>query len=291
MTRYRIRHTTHYRYASDVSLSHQVLRVEPRTTSAQQVLEATAEITPRAADEMRGLDGFGNHQRTLMFDTAHRELMVDASSAVLLNPTLPPDPHRTPAWEDVVQACLYQPSEDALAAACFAYPSHFTPVDAALEAFARESFTPNRPVLDAAIHLNRRIFKTFKFDAEATTIDTRPAEVLAERRGVCQDFAHLMLAAMRALHLPVRYVSGYLLTRPPAGKEKLVGADASHAWVAIWIPGSGWVDLDPTNGLLPFDEHITLGWGLDYGDVAPVVGVVYGGGKQKLDVSVDVSVA
>lgn len=286
--RYDIRHQTTCRYASDVSVSHQLLHLEPRPTAQQRVQSCRLDVRPNPTVERVSIDTHGNHERSITIERPHRELLIEARSVVDLEPTFVPEAERTPAWEDVAAACRQCVDDSALLAARFAFPSHFTPLDDCLEDFARESFSKGRPVLAAATELNQRIFDNFTFDPAATTVSTLPPEVLKKKRGVCQDFTHLMIACLRSLRLPARYVSGYLLTRPPEGKERLVGADASHAWVSIWIPGSGWIDLDPTNGLLPSVEHITVGWGLDYADTCPVAGVVYGGGEQTLDVAVDV---
>jgi len=287
--RYDIRHRTTCRYAGDVSVSHQLLHLEPRPTAQQRVQSCTLSVDPRPTVERASIDTHGNHQRSLTIERPHRKLVIEAHSVVDLEPTFVPEATRTPSWEQVVEACRQCRDDSALLAARFGFPSHFTPLDAAIEDFARASFSEGRPVLAAAIELNERIFDGFTFDPKATTVNTMPPEVLRKKRGVCQDFTHLMLACLRSLRLPARYVSGYLLTRPPEGRERLVGADASHAWVSLWIPGSGWIDLDPTNRMLPSVEHITVGWGLDYADTCPVAGVVYGGGEQTLDVAVDVT--
>jgi transglutaminase-like putative cysteine protease len=157
--------------------------------------------------------------------------------------------------------------------------------------FARASFHPRRPLLDAAIDLMHRIHDEFRFDPSATTITTPVSRVLEERHGVCQDFAHLQISCLRALGLPARYVSGYLLTYPAPGMEKLQGADASHAWISVWAPEAGWVDFDPTNGIIPADEHITVAYGRDYNDVSPISGLLLGGNRQKMTIAVDVTVA
>ncbi|MGE4221574.1 MAG: transglutaminase family protein, partial [Alphaproteobacteria bacterium] len=178
---------------------------------------------------------------------------------------------------------------DSLAAYEFSFDSPFTATDADLEALVVPSFQPGRPILEAALDLTARIYREFAYDPTATTLATPVAEVVRMRRGVCQDFAHLQLACLRRIGLPARYVSGYLLTYPPPGGQKLIGADASHAWLSIWCPGSGWVDLDPTNNKIPRDEHITLAWGRDYGDVSPIRGVIVGGAAQSMEVAVDVN--
>jgi transglutaminase-like putative cysteine protease len=200
-----------------------------------------------------------------------------------------PEPARTPAWETVAQQ-LAAPARPAVLDACqFLFPSPLVTVGPAAAAYARPSFAPGRPVLDCALDLIRRIHTEYSYDKSATTIDTPVEQVLADRKGVCQDFAHLAISCLRALGLAARYVSGYLETLPPPGKPKLEGADASHAWVSLFIPDSGWVDLDPTNNLIPGESHITLAWGRDYGDVTPVKGVVMGGGAHTLSVTVDVT--
>ena len=192
------------------------------------------------------------------------------------------DPDASPAWEDVR-------SDDGFNVASeFRYPSPYVEPAPALAAFALESFTERRPLVAAAVALMHRIHDEFKFDPGSTTITTPATRVLEERHGVCQDFAHLEIACLRSLGLPARYVSGYLLTDPPPGQPRLVGADASHAWLSVWCPRNGWVDLDPTNAVLPDTRHVTIAWGRDYGDVSPLRGVVLGGGHHELYVGVSV---
>lgn len=285
---YEVRHRTDYTYSAPVALSHHLLHLEPRTTFRQRVHAQSLLVEPMPAWGDRRQDAFGNPARAITIDREHKHLAVEARATVEVALPTWPEPGLTEPWERVVAACRGASEAGALGAARFAYASPFTPTDEALEDYARESFRQGRPVLEAAAELNHRIFADFEFDPEATSLATPVAEVFRLRRGVCQDFAHLMLAALRALGLPARYVSGYLLTHPPAGQERMVGADVSHAWVSLWVGGAGWVDLDPTNDLLPTDGHITLGWGRDYGDVSPIVGVVYGGGGHELSVAVDV---
>jgi transglutaminase-like putative cysteine protease len=166
--------------------------------------------------------------------------------------------------------------------------SRLTTPNLEIEDYAAKSFRSGRPLLDAAIELNQRIFEDFIFDPAATDISTPISQVMRERRGVCQDFAHVMLAALRAMRIPARYVSGYILTHPPPGQPRLQGADASHAWISVWSPESGWTDLDPTNGLVVSDEHITIAYGRDYDDISPIGGVLLGGGDHTVSVGVDV---
>jgi transglutaminase-like putative cysteine protease len=250
-------------------------------------------IEPAPAANEAVEDYFGNASSVLTIEERHSELVIQARSTVeVVAPELPVPADTTP-WEQVPAKAqgTSMGGSGGLDVGVLQYVSasrHTRAVRAALD-YARPSFAAGRPILEAALDLTRRIHGDFAFDSAATDISTPVAHVLKERRGVCQDFAHLGITCLRTLGLPARYVSGYLLTRPPEGKEKLVGSDASHAWVSVWCPGHGWVDLDPTNNLMPGDEHITIAWGRDYGDVSPIKGLVVGGGGHKVEVSVDVA--
>ncbi len=283
-----VRHKTTYRYTLPVSISHHLLHLEPRDTGHQRVEWFAMRVDPEPGFDDRSTDAFGNPTRTITLDQNHERLVIQAESRVHLVRRELPDPQATPPWEDVAALRLAAMDDPALDASRFAFASPFVEPDDALEHYARQSFTPGRPILQAAIDLNRRIFSDFVFDPAATTIATPVAEVFANRRGVCQDFSHLMLACLRAIGIPARYQSGYLLTRPPEGQERLIGADASHAWLSVYVPRTGWVELDPTNDCLPMTEHVTLAWGRDYGDVSPIAGIVYGGGLHDPEVAVDV---
>ncbi len=289
MSTYAVHHRTAYAYAAPVALSHHLLHLEPRPTWRQRLQAHALDIQPKPNWTDRRHDAFGNPARAITFDREHSHLVVEARSTIEVMPPTLPSPASTSPWERVVRLCGVGASPAALDAARFAFPSPFTPITDDVETFALASFAGERPVLDAVLDLNHRIHSEFAFDANATTIATPVDEVLRLRRGVCQDFAHLMLAALRVVGLPARYVSGYLLTRPPPGEPRLQGADASHAWVSVWLPDHGWIDVDPTNDLMPKDEHVTLAWGRDYGDVSPVAGVVYGGGAHSLVATVDVT--
>jgi transglutaminase-like putative cysteine protease len=269
-------------------MSHHLLHLEPRETAHQRVEWFALRTDPEPGFDDRATDAFGNPTRTITLDQSHDRLELEAQSRVHIAPRELPEPSTTPPWEDVAMLRLAAMDDPSLDASRFAFASPFVEPDDELERYARQSFTPGRPVLDAGIELNRRIFEDFVFDPTATTLATPVATVFAERRGVCQDFSHLMLACLRAIGLAGRYQSGYLLTRPPEGQAKLVGADASHAWVALYVPRTGWVELDPTNNCLPMREHVTLAWGRDYGDVSPIAGIVYGGGLHDPEVAVDV---
>lgn len=285
---YEVSHRTFYRYSLPVSMSHHLLHLEPRDTAHQRVEWFAIRVDPEPGFDDRGSDAFGNATRTVTLDQEHDELLIEAVSKVHIAPRELPDPASTVPWEDVASLRLAAMDDLALDASRFAFASPFVEPDDDLEAYARDSFTTGRPILEAAIELNGRIFRDFTFDATATSLATPVAEVFRTRRGVCQDFSHLMLACLRSIGLACRYQSGYLLTRPPEGKERLVGADASHAWIGLYVPLVGWVELDPTNDCLPMQEHVTLAWGRDYSDVSPIAGIVYGGGAHDPQVAVDV---
>ncbi len=285
---YDLSHRTTYRYSQPVSLAQHFLHVTPRVAPGQITHRTALSVTPLPTYATNSVDYFGNPTTFLSIEQFHTELTIHTRSRIEVKKAPPPQPDSTLAWEQVSDVIAADHSLDGLDAIQYAYPSPKTVARADVEAYARASFPPGRPVLAGARDLTARIFKEFAYDPTATTVTTPVDEVFAIRRGVCQDFAHLELACLRALRLPARYVSGYLLTRPPEGQARLVGADASHAWLSVWCPGEGWVDLDPTNNLLPRDEHITLAWGRDYADVSLVNGVIFGGGDHAVQVAVDV---
>jgi len=285
-----VSHRTDYRYSLPVDVSHHFLHLAPRPAPRQRCLRSMMSVEPLPAVSRSGVDYFGNPTTFLTIQERHQSLSIQVRSTVEVTPGRPGDPAATPSWE-AVAGLLRQPGEELLEVAQFAYDSPFTLAGDEVGRYARQSFPAHRPLLEAALDLNRRIFRDFAYDGTVTDVSTPVDEAFRLKRGVCQDFAHLMLACLRGRGLAARYVSGYLMTRPPPGKEKLVGADASHAWVSLWCPGLGWQDLDPTNDLVPSEEHVTLAWGRDYGDVSPVNGVIYGGGEHLVDVSVDVSPA
>ena len=287
--RYRIEHETRYEHDGLASTSQHVACLTPRTLAHQRLLGHYLHIEPTPVSVQARTDYFGNLVDQFAILTPYTTMCVTSRSEVeidQLERTVEPD--ASPAWESVADGLLYRGKARYSEATEFSYASPFAPVGPEVEAFAREVFEPGRPLLAAAIALMHRIHQEFTFDPEATSVATPITEVLSERRGVCQDFAHLQIAALRALGLPARYVSGYLLTDPPEGQPRLVGADASHAWVSAWCPAHGWVDLDPTNDVLPSFRHITLAWGRDYGDVSPLRGVVLGGQEHRLHVAVSV---
>ncbi len=286
--RYQVTHTTRYRYSESIPLSHNVVRLRPRNSSAQICLRHELLVSPPPAVEIDGLDYFGNHVAWFSLQEPHTELRISSRSELQINPAPRPDFLPGPAWEQVRETLLASPNATTLAARQFCFESPHVPRSSELADYARESFAPGHPLLHCALHLTERIYKDFKFLPGSTGIGTPVTEVLGTRQGVCQDFAQLQIACLRSLGLSARYVSGYIATDPPPGQERLIGADASLAWVSVFSPDSGWVDFDPTNGLMPSDSHITVAWGRDYNDVAPANGILIGGKRHRLDVSVDV---
>lgn len=285
---FEVSHRTTYRYGLPVSISHHLVHLQPRNAPWQTCSESLLELSPAPGVRVASMDFFGNPVTFLTVQQAHRELVFHALSVVEVNKRRAVDLTATPRFEEVRARLENDRGGEALDAIQYTFPSPSTPWHAELRDYALISFPPGRPILAGARDLTRRIYTDFTYDPRATTISTSVQQAFRLRRGVCQDFAHIELACLRALGLPARYVSGYLLTRPKEGRERLVGADASHAWVSVWVPGHGWVDLDPTNDLIVGDEHITLAWGRDYGDVSPVSGVMFGGGEHTVGVAVDV---
>lgn len=285
---YHVLHETHHGYQRSVTLSQQMLHMTPRVFVHQDVISHQVQVTPAPQEWAEHLDYFGNVCRVFTLGTPHRALVVRGSATVAL--LRRPDVDTlaaSPAWEDT--RAMMRNVLLAREPLKFMYESPHVMCSAELAHYAMPSFSRGRPLLEAAYDLTQRIYRDFEFDDEATTISTPLHEVLTGRRGVCQDFAHLMIGCMRSIGLAARYVSGYILTMPPPGKPRMIGADASHAWVSVFCSNAGWVDFDPTNRCLVQDEHITLGWGRDFSDVTPMRGTVLGGGEQNLDVSVTVT--
>ena len=287
--KYRITHTTAYQYSEPASLSQNELFLTPRATARQQVLQTELVFDPQPQYLHRRIDYFDNIAHVFMVQQPHKALSLTAVSTVRTGRAQDPDAASTLPWETAVQRLRAHLQPEELDASQFVFPSPMILFNPAILDYARVSFPPGRPVLEGGLDLMGRIFTEFAYDKSASTVDTPVTQVLATRRGVCQDFSHLAIACLRSLGLAARYVSGYLETLPPPGKPKLVGADASHAWVALYVPDEGWVDLDPTNNVLAGESHVTLAWGRDYSDVAPVKGVVMGGGVHTLSVEVDVA--
>jgi len=286
--RYRVAHSTEYRYSAQVINGHTVAHLRPRDTPTQTVLTSEVWTDPVADHVEEHLDAFGNHVSYRAVEQVHDLLVVTGACEVELSVAEPP--RSSPPWEEVRSSVAKEAGEDGLLARmCSVGSRHVTPTSD-LARFASWSFLPGRPFHEAVVDLSHRIFTDFVFDPGFSDVSTPLGDVLAYRRGVCQDFAHLAIGAIRSLGLPARYVSGYIENEPPPGTAKLVGADASHAWCSVYVPGHGWFDVDPTNDQAPPSSHVTVGWGRDYADVAPVRGVVFGSpATQELSVSVEVS--
>jgi transglutaminase-like putative cysteine protease len=280
---YEVVHTTEYDYSESVAVSHHMARLSPRALPYQQCLHHDLQIEPAPAVTATHTDYFGNPVTFFAMQGAHKRLTVRARSRVAVQAASVPSPSDTPPWEAVADRTALP-----LDALEFLFDAAQIPASPELATYARAAFPAGRPLLDAVLELTRRIHEEFTFDREATTIATPLADVFRLRRGVCQDFARLEIACLRSLGLPARYVSGYLETVPPPGRSRLLGADASHAWLAVYCPEAGWIHVDPTNNLLPSSTHITVAWGRDYHDVSPIHGVILGGGSHKLRVNVDV---
>lgn len=287
--RYQIIHRTKYVYEGMVTVSHHLARLAPRFLPGQRCPWHVLEIVPQPVGRSVHNDVYGNVTAYFECEGAHGELEVTARSLVEVLPTPKPDPASTPAWETIRDAASNDMLTPVTEAGAFRFSSPMVPLGDEFAAYAQPDFTPGRPILEAASALMARIHREFDFDPKATDVATPVAEVFHKKAGVCQDFAHVMLACIRSLGLPARYVSGYLETIPPAGKQRLTGADASHAWVSVFCgEAAGWVDADPTNNILPGERHITVAWGRDFSDVSPLRGVTLGAGGQSLTVEVDV---
>ena len=284
---YRTIHTTSYLYSKPVTVSHHALHLKPRVHERQTYRKHTLEVSPRPTVSNERTDYFGNPVTVLTMQEPHQKLTVHVVNEVEITPPAPLA-HGTPPWEEVRDVTHADHSLEGLERLQFCFDSPLIKTHPDFSGYALESFTPKRPLIDALTELTQRIHKDFKFDPKATTVSSPLHEVFKGRRGVCQDFAHLEIACLRALGLAARYVSGYVETAPPPDKERLIGADASHAWLAVFCPGCGWIDLDPTNNQVRPPNHITLAWGRDYSDISPIRGVILGGGDHSLKVAVDV---
>jgi transglutaminase-like putative cysteine protease len=286
---YDIRHVTTYSYESPVSFARCSLRLEPRSGDGQQLISHTVEIRPKPAERTIRRDFFGTHTESVLIETAHRTLRIDSRSRVsvarqALGRTAP-----SPSWESVRDVAFEAASLGPASPVGYVFASSLVPVLGPVTAYAGLSFAPGQGIVVGAVDLMHRIRREFKYDPKATVISTPLKEVFEKRHGVCQDFAHVMIAGLRGLGLPAAYVSGYLRTYPPAGQPRLQGADATHAWVSVWCGDEiGWIGLDPTNDLVVENDHIILAIGRDFSDVSPVDGIIVGSRKQKLGVAVDV---
>lgn len=286
---YTLRHRTTYRYEDPVSFAQCVLRLTPRSSPSQTVLRSAITVLPRPAQTQTGLGPFGERTLRVLIDEPHEVLVIESQCRVDVH--VPPigDPADSQPWEAVRTESFADRDLGPEGPAAFLYPTPRTPNTAPITDYARQSFLPGRPIVEAAAELMRRMHSDFRYDPEATTVSTPAPEAFRRRHGVCQDFAHIMIAGLRGLGLPAAYVSGYLRTLPPPGEPRLEGADATHAWVAVWCgPARGWLGFDPTNAIFAENDHIVLAVGRDYGDVAPIDGIILAPGVQTLDVEVDV---
>ncbi|MDO9382148.1 MAG: transglutaminase family protein [Hyphomicrobiaceae bacterium] len=283
-----VSHRTYYQYSSPVVQSQHLIHLTPRSTERQAIRHHSLIIEPAPATRFDSVDAFGNHMAILDIELPHKEFVLHARTTV--ETIAPPafDFAKTTPWDklDGVLAPAGKPIPlDVVQYRCV---SRLTTASLGIAEYAAQSFTRGRPVLQGAMDLTLRIYDEFTFDSTATDVSTPIHEVFRHRRGVCQDFAHFALACCRAMRVPARYVSGYILTRPPPGQPRLQGADASHAWISVWSPQTGWIDLDPTNGIAVSDEHVMVACGRDYEDVSPISGLLLGGGDHDVNVGVDV---
>jgi transglutaminase-like putative cysteine protease len=286
---YDIRHVTSYAYDAPVSFARCSLRLKPRSGDGQELISHSVEIRPKPTERAARRDFFGTMTESVVIETSHKTLRIDSRSRVNVARHAPSRSAMSPPWEGVRDQAFSAKSLKPDSPVGFVFASALVPVMAPVTAYAAESFPTGVGVLAGAVDLMRRIRSGFKYDPKATVISTPLGEVFENGRGVCQDFAHLMISGLRGLGLPAAYVSGYLRTIPPPGKSRLQGADATHAWVSLWCGDElGWIGFDPTNDLLVDNDHIILGVGRDFADVSPVDGIIVGSPKQKLGVAVDV---
>ncbi|MCB1126430.1 MAG: transglutaminase family protein [Verrucomicrobiae bacterium] len=285
---YQVVHSTRYDYLAEVAVSHHLAHLRPRSMPGQRTLDHALEIDPAPAVLKHWTDYHGNEATFFTLEENHASLVVVSRARVEVQPKPRSQAESSPPWEQVAALRFVPRLADDGEGMEFAFPSPLIGHHREFGRYARRSFPPGCPLLEGALDLMRRMAAEFEFDQAATSVATPVLEALRKRRGVCQDFAQVMIACLRSLGLPARYVSGYLETLPPPGQPKLQGADASHAWVSVFSPGQGWVDFDPTNNLLPGERHITIGWGRDFSDVSPIRGVLLGSGDHELEVSVDV---
>jgi transglutaminase-like putative cysteine protease len=289
---YDVRQTTTCSYATPVAHARHVLRLTPVSRDGERVHVAALQIVPEPVHRREGQDFFGNRLTWIEVDEPHETLTVKLSARVAVDAAVEPPPLTTPPWEAVREEAFATNDIGPLSPAHFLFPSRMISLDPEIRDYVRQSFAPGRAVLDAAIELIGRMKADIVYEIGATTVTTTPPMAFALRRGVCQDFAHIMISGLRGIGLPAAYVSGYLRSAPRTDTSRLQGSDAMHAWVMLWCgSAAGWIGLDPTNAVLASDSHVTLAFGRDYTDVAPMDGVIFGSGGQHIDVSVSVTPA
>ena len=286
--RYSVRQTTQYAYEESVPSSRHIIRMQPVSRAGQDVVSQRLTIEPQPSERMEGRDFFGNYVTRIAINGPHDRLSVTVEADIRILSSKSFEPDETPSWENISKQALNAPALGPDAPSHFMFPSRMVPINPAMTAYAAESFPPGHALLACVCDLNARIKSDFIYDPLATAVDTDPAHAFAWRRGVCQDFAHIMIAGLRGLGLPAAYVSGWLRTVPPEGEVRLEGADATHAWVSVWCGEKGWIGFDPTNGIRTGTDHIVLAMGRDYADVAPLDGIIWSGAGHSLGVFVDV---
>ena len=284
--KYRIEHITRYDYEQEVSASHHLARLKPSSIHGQTLFEFGIKVNPPPAEIAFSTDYFGNEVQHFALQELHDSLTVETSSIVTLVTDSSSSALVSPAWESVLKEVRAAAKPDHLAAYEFTFPSPFIPVEGEYAAYAAPFFPPGAPLLEGVRALTKRVHEDFSFDPTATTVSTPVGTVFREKRGVCQDFAHFQIACLRSLGIPARYVSGYVRTDPPPGQPRLLGADATHAWVSVYCPGLGWTEYDPTNDVIPTNTHVRVAFGRDFGDVSPLRGTVVGGSGQRLTIGV-----
>jgi transglutaminase-like putative cysteine protease len=284
---YKIIHRTTYKYKYPVSVGSHVACLKPRSLTRHRLAQSELQVVPKPAIMVERVDYFGNHQYFFTIEEPHDELVVESRSRVIMEETARDSHLPSPPWEQAVQSMTENLGLEALEAYQFRFESPRIRLRPEFARYAQQSFTPQRPMVEGLLDLTTRIHRDFRFDSKVTTVRTPIEEVFRKKRGVCQDFAHIQIACLRSINLPARYVSGYLRTYPPPGQARMVGADASHAWVSAYCPGIGWIDVDPTNDVVPSTGHVTIAWGRDFGDVSPLHGLILGGGAHTLKVAVD----
>jgi len=285
---YNVSHRTTYRYSYPVSVGEHVACLKPRSFLRNSLVQNTLNIYPVPSTLTERVDYFGNILSFFTVEEPHKVLIVEAKSTVKIDGTTISAPGFSRPWEESAGSLAADRSEEGLSAYQFQFASPRVRLNKEFASYALESFTPARPMRKALMELTARINSDFRFDSKATTVRTPPEEVFKKRHGVCQDFAHVEIACLRSINVAARYVSGYLRTYPPPGKARMVGADASHAWISAYSHDERWIDMDPTNNVAPTDGHVTLAWGRDYGDVSPLRGLILGGGRNALKVEVDI---
>jgi transglutaminase-like putative cysteine protease len=285
---YNVSHRTTYRYSYPVSVGEHVACLKPRSFSQNRLVQNSLSIHPAPSTLTERFDYFGNILSFFTVEEPHKELIVEAKSQVIVDKQPVASESLSRPWEESTSPLAEDHSDEGLAAYQFQFASPRVRLNQEFAMYALESFKPGRPMRESLMELTARIYADFRFVSKVTNVRTPPEEVFRKRQGVCQDFAHIEIACLRSINVAARYVSGYLRTYPPLGKPRMLGADASHAWISAYSRGEGWLDMDPTNNVAPTDGHVTLAWGRDYGDVSPLRGLILGGGGNALNVEVDI---